>query len=105
MLASCRSRPPRSTSTAPVAAGRADLDAHLICVFDLLDTHARRTLPVNGREGDQLKAARTRLWQAADHLHAAYHAAPHPDRAVPGPDAFGTGLPEGAPELTICQRH
>ncbi|WP_369265891.1 DUF6238 family protein [Streptomyces harbinensis] len=44
-------------------------------------------------EGDHLRAARVRSWQAAEHLHAAFHAAPR------------KGSPEGVPELTVCQRH
>ncbi|WP_424921781.1 DUF6238 family protein [Streptomyces sp. wa1] len=46
------------------------------------------------------------MWQAAEHLHAAYHAAPRPDSGeIPAPEACQAGLPEGAPGLTICQRH
>ncbi|MDF3291883.1 DUF6238 family protein [Streptomyces silvisoli] len=93
----------------PLAASRTELDAlhaHVLSLHGLLDDHASRTTPVAAVEGDHLRAARTRLWLTAEHLHAAYHAAPH---ARSGPvlsrEACRTGLPEGAPELTICQRH
>ncbi|WP_326777076.1 DUF6238 family protein [Streptomyces sp. NBC_01445] len=94
---------------APVAASRTELDtlhAHVIALYELLDTHAVRTAQVADAEGDHLRACRIRLWQAAEHLHAAFHSAPHPgtDRLATH-DACRTRLPEGAPELTVCQRH
>lgn len=92
-----------------VAASRTELDslhAHLISLHGLLDTHTTRTTVVDQAEGDHLRAVRTRLWQAAEHLHAAYHAAPHPGTgSVPTREACRAGLPEGAPELSVCQRH
>lgn len=93
----------------PLVATRAELDAlhsHLVSLHGLLDAHTARTGALLPVEGDQLRAARIRIWQAADHLHAAYHAAPRPGTSeVPGREACQAGLPEGAPELTICQRH
>ena len=93
----------------PLVTSRAELDAlhaHLVSLHGLLDAHAARTGQLVPIEGDQLRAARTRIWQAADHIHAAYHAAPRPDSGeVPDREACQAGLPEGAPELTICQRH
>lgn len=93
----------------PLVTTRAELDAlhaHLVALHGLLDAHTVRTGQVVPAEGDHLHAARTRIWQAADHVHAAYHAAPRPDSGeVPDREACQTGLPEGAPELTICQRH
>ncbi|MEV6209557.1 DUF6238 family protein [Kitasatospora sp. NPDC051914] len=93
----------------PLVASRAELDslhAHLVSLHELLDAHTRRTSPLLPAEGDHLRAARTRLWQAADHLHAAYHSSPRPGSGdVPDRDACRTRLPEGAPELTICRRH
>ncbi|MGW4492350.1 DUF6238 family protein [Streptomyces sp. NPDC004376] len=93
----------------PLVTSRAELDtlhAHLVSLYGLLDAHALRTGHLIPAEGDHLRAARTRIWQAADHLHAAYHAAPRPDSGeVPDPEACRAALPEGAPELTICQRH
>ncbi|MCX5435547.1 DUF6238 family protein [Streptomyces sp. NBC_00063] len=94
---------------APVAASRTELDtlhAHVIALYGLLDAHTVRTAQVADAEGDHLKACRIRLWQAAEHLHAAFHAAPQPgpDRLATR-DACRTRLPEGAPELTVCQRH
>ncbi|WP_133910626.1 DUF6238 family protein [Streptomyces sp. NBC_00582] len=93
----------------PLVTTRAELDilhAHLVSLHGLLDAHAARTGRLTPIEGDQLSAARTRVWQAADHVHAAYHAAPRPGSGeVPDREACQAGLPEGAPELTICQRH
>ncbi|MFD7795627.1 DUF6238 family protein [Streptomyces sp. NPDC059759] len=93
----------------PLVTTRAELDAlhaHLVSLYGLLDAHTGRTGQLVAVEGDQLRTARTRIWQAAEHLHAAYHAAPRPDSGeIPAPEACQAGLPEGAPELTICQRH
>lgn len=93
----------------PLVASRTELDslhAHLVALHGLLDAHAQRTSPLLPGEGDHLKATRTRLWQAADHLHAAYHCAPRPGSGeIPPPEAFRARLPEGAPELSICRRH
>lgn len=93
----------------PLVTTRAELDAlhaHLVSLYGLFDAHAVRTGRLVPIEGDQLSAARTRIWQAADHVHAAYHAAPQPGSGeVPDREACQAGLPEGAPELTICQRH
>ncbi|MFJ3591942.1 DUF6238 family protein [Streptomyces sp. NPDC090231] len=93
----------------PLVTTRPELDAlhaHLVSLYELLDAHASRTGQLVPVEGDALRAARTRAWQAADHIHAAYHAAPRPDTGeVPEPEACRAALPEGAPELTVCQRH
>ncbi|MFF4835245.1 DUF6238 family protein [Streptomyces sp. NPDC001315] len=93
----------------PLVTTRAELDAlhaHLVSLHGLLDAHAARTGRLVPIEGDPLRAARTRIWQAANHVHTAYHAAPRPDSGeVPDREACQAGLPEGAPELTICQRH
>ncbi|MFF2819373.1 DUF6238 family protein [Kitasatospora cineracea] len=93
----------------PLVASRAELDClheHLISLHALLDAHAERTAPLLPADGHHLRAARTRLWQAADHLHAAYHSAPRTGSGeVPEPDACRARLPEGAPELTVCRRH
>ncbi|MFD9814904.1 DUF6238 family protein [Streptomyces sp. NPDC059080] len=93
----------------PLVTTRAELDAlhaHLIALHDVLDAHVTRTGQLIPAEGNQLRTARTRIWQAADHVHAAYHAAPRPDSCeLPAPEMCQAGLPEGAPELTICQRH
>ncbi|MEC4018268.1 DUF6238 family protein [Streptomyces sp. H27-D2] len=92
-----------------VAASRIELDAihaHLTALYGLLDTHTARTTPMAKPEGDHLRASRIRIWQAAEHLHAAYHAAPHPDTGrLSTRKARRARLPEGAPELTVCQRH
>ncbi|WP_059006615.1 DUF6238 family protein [Streptomyces specialis] len=84
---------------------RAELDAvhaHLVSLLRLLDAHATRAARLAPVEGDHLRAARARVWQAADHTHAAYHVAPRPASSKA---SARSGLPEGPPELTICQRH
>ncbi|MFE2864896.1 DUF6238 family protein [Embleya sp. NPDC059259] len=82
-----------------------DLHGHLIALHHLIDAHTTRTAPIADAEGDHLKAARTHLWQAAEQLHHAYHHAPHADGATPDRDVCRRRTPEGAPELTVCQRH
>ncbi|WP_435286436.1 DUF6238 family protein [Streptomyces bacillaris] len=93
----------------PLVASREELDAlhaHLVSLHGLLDAHTSRTGPLVPVEGDHLHGARTRIWQAADHTHSAYHASPRPGSGdLPTREACRPGLPEGAPELTICQRH
>ncbi|WP_148588775.1 DUF6238 family protein [Streptomyces sp. WAC01526] len=93
----------------PMAAHRTELDAlhaHLTALYGLLDAHTARTTPVAEAEGDHLRACRIRLWQAAEHLHDAFHSAPRPGTGrLPTREACRARLPEGAPELTICQRH
>ena len=88
---------------------RAELDAlhaHLVALHGLFDAHAVRVGQLVPVEGDHLRNARTRIWQAADHVHSAYHAAPRPGSGeISEPETCSVGLPEGAPELTICQRH
>lgn len=98
-----------SLPAGPVAASRTELDslhAHVIALYGLLDAYTSRTTPVVRAEGDHLRACRIRLWQAAEHLHAAYHAAPHTGSGrLPTREACRARLPEGAPVLTVCQRH
>ncbi|WP_411133032.1 DUF6238 family protein [Streptomyces sp. C10] len=95
--------------TGPVAAHRTEIDslhAHVIALYGLLDAHTARTTPVAEAEGDHLRACRIRLWQAAEHLHAAYHSAPHPGSGrLPSREASRARLADGAPDLTVCQRH
>ncbi|MFD7645102.1 DUF6238 family protein [Kitasatospora sp. NPDC059795] len=82
-----------------------DLHAHAVALLDLLDTATARTRPHAPAAGDHLHNARLRLWQVGDHLHGAYHATPRPDGTRPTRDACASRLPDGAPDLTICQRH
>ncbi|MGW4692416.1 DUF6238 family protein [Kitasatospora sp. YST-16] len=89
-------------------ASRTELDAlhaHCTALFRLVDTHTATTRPHQPAEADQLHAARVRLWQTADALHAAYHRAPRGDDRAPTREACALRLPEGAPDLGICQRH
>lgn len=91
------------------AADRAELDAlhaHLVSLHRLLDAHTVRTAPVAAAEADHLRAVRTRLWQAAEHLHAAFHTAPRPTTCrPPGAEAHRPGLREGPPWSAVCRRH
>jgi hypothetical protein len=83
---------------------RRELDAvhaHLAATY-LLAAHLR-----DRTDGDDqqpaalhLKAAGARLWQATDHLHAAYH---HTARLESCPDA--DEALDHTPPVTICQRH
>ncbi|MFI1825372.1 DUF6238 family protein [Streptomyces sp. NPDC020412] len=86
----------------PLAATRPELDAlhqHCLALYALLDAHTTRTTPVNQAEGEALKAARVRLWQAAEHLHAAWH-------RVPVTDADRLLTAGGCrPRLPVCGRH
>ncbi|MEU8924215.1 DUF6238 family protein [Kitasatospora sp. NPDC048545] len=87
---------------------RVELDAlhsHCTALFQLVDTHTTATRPNNPAEADQLHAARIRLWQSADALHSAYHRAPRADGRLPTREACALRLPEGAPDMVICQRH
>ncbi|PGH49680.1 DUF6238 family protein [Streptomyces sp. Ru87] len=94
---------------APVVADRADLDAlhaHVVALYGLLDAHTTRTTPVARAEGDHLRACRVRLWQAAEHLHTAFHAAPYSGSGrLPRQEECRSRLPGGAPDLTVCRRH
>ncbi|MFD7782235.1 DUF6238 family protein [Streptomyces nojiriensis] len=93
----------------PVAASRSELDGlhrHLLAVYALCDAHTTRAQPVARTEADHLRAARIRVWQAAEHLHAAFHAAPCADTGrIPSREACRARLPQGAPELGLCRRH
>ncbi|MFF2025073.1 DUF6238 family protein [Streptomyces sp. NPDC058171] len=86
----------------PLAATRPELDAlhqHCLALYALLDAHTTRTNPIDRAGGEVLKAARVRLWQAAEHLHAAWHRAPVTDT-----DRL---LVRGGcrPRLPVCGRH
>ncbi|GAA2267359.1 DUF6238 family protein [Kitasatospora cystarginea] len=94
------------TSDQPLT--REELDAlheHVVALHLLVDQATVRTRAHVATEGAHLHNGRIRLWQTAEHLHAAYHAAPRDDGRLPTREACGLRLPEGAPELTICQRH
>lgn len=97
-------------------AARSTLDqAHVVltAVHRLLEDHAAPTSPTAAGSPHalpHLRAARDLVWQAAEQIHRAYHHAPRngassATRVDPSADACHRGLPEGAPDLTICQRH
>ncbi|MFE2108013.1 DUF6238 family protein [Kitasatospora sp. NPDC059463] len=87
---------------------RAELDAlhaHCVALFALLDTHTGTARPHAPAEADHLHAARIRVWQTCEALHGAYHRAPRADGRRPTREACALRLPEGAPDMAICQRH
>ncbi|MFJ7278312.1 DUF6238 family protein [Kitasatospora sp. NPDC098663] len=94
------------TSDQPVS--RDELDAlheHVVALQRLVDQATARTRAHTAAAGDHLHNTRIRLWQSAEHLHFAYHTAPRADGRAPTREACALRLPEGAPDLTICQRH
>ncbi|MFD7552038.1 DUF6238 family protein [Streptomyces sp. NPDC059816] len=86
----------------PLAATRPELDAlhqHCLALYALLDAHTTRTNPIDRAGGEVLKAARVRLWQAAEHLHAAWH-------RTPATDADRLLTAGGCrPRVPVCGRH
>lgn len=83
---------------------RAELDslhAHLVSLHALLDVQVGHADALSTAAGRELAAARLRVWQAAERLHAAYHAAQRNDGSQPQPSR----PPSGMRQLTICQRH
>ncbi|MFJ9446767.1 DUF6238 family protein [Kitasatospora sp. NPDC101235] len=87
---------------------RAEIDAlheHVVALQLMIDHATVRTRAHAAAEGDHLHNARIRLWQTVEHLHDAYHAAPRTDGRTPSREACALRLPEGAPDLTVCQRH
>ncbi|MET9430002.1 DUF6238 family protein [Streptomyces sp. NPDC003036] len=78
------------------------LHAHLTTLHRLVDQLAEHTRPERPAAGRHLATAHTRLWQAAESVHAAFHLLPAP---VGDGDCHPERLPEGPPVLTICQRH
>ncbi|MGW2404063.1 DUF6238 family protein [Streptomyces sp. NPDC001739] len=102
--------PEASSSPLPDPASRAQLDAlhiHLTTLLALLDQLAVTTRRHQPGEGGHLAAARTRVWQATEHLHDAFHAAPPTTGTAPGSERCRPDktLESGPPYLTICQRH
>ncbi|GHE53893.1 DUF6238 family protein [Streptomyces cellulosae] len=90
--------------TGPLVADRAELDSlhgHFTALIRLLDAQTERSRGLVPGVARPLASARTRAWQVADLLHTAFHAVPHADNAT----GSRTGLPDGAPELSICRRH
>ncbi|OIV35958.1 hypothetical protein BIV57_18740 [Mangrovactinospora gilvigrisea] len=80
---------------------RTDLDAlHQILITCHTLTAASPRPPGNAC-ADHLAAARVRLFQAAEEVHRAFHAAERPPADRPG---CGGSHPEGRPALQICSR-
>ncbi|MFE6457765.1 DUF6238 family protein [Streptomyces cinereoruber] len=93
----------RSAPVEPVDRLHLDtLHAHLTALHRLADQLAGRTRPERPAAARHLAAAHTRLWQAADAVHAAFHLLP---AAAGDGECRPDRLPEGPPVLTICQRH
>ncbi|GJF32655.1 hypothetical protein KNE206_53550 [Kitasatospora sp. NE20-6] len=81
------------------------LHEHAVALQTLLDHATVRTRVHTPSAGDELHHARVRLWQATEHLHAAYHAAPRDSGRQPTREACALRHPDGVPGLTICRRH
>ncbi|GAA1159991.1 DUF6238 family protein [Streptomyces hebeiensis] len=101
---------PPTDATPSTPADRLHLDvlhAHLTALHQLLNRLAETTRPPHPAAGRHLATARTRLWQTATEVHAAFHLLPS---TTPADDAEASAchperLPDGPPVLTICQRH
>ncbi|MFC9131372.1 DUF6238 family protein [Streptomyces sp. NPDC057099] len=93
----------------PRPADRQHLDvlhAHLTALLHLLDQLAETTRPPHPAAGRLLAAAHTRLWQATNEVHSAFHLLPTDTAAdAEARTCRPDRLPEGPPVLTICQRH
>lgn len=90
-------------------ADRAHLDAlhaHLTALLQLMDRLAEASRPPHPAAGRHLASAHTRLWQATNEVHSAFHLLPNGTAAEAESSAcHPERLPEGPPVLTICQRH
>ncbi|MFG2924236.1 DUF6238 family protein [Streptomyces sp. NPDC048305] len=93
----------------PRLADRQHLDvlhAHLTALLHLLDRLAEATRPPRPAAGRLLATAHTRLWQATNDVHNAFHLLPADASADAEARACRPDhLPDGPPVLTICQRH
>ncbi|WP_058042204.1 DUF6238 family protein [Streptomyces roseifaciens] len=94
----------------PATRGHVDaLHAHLTALHTLLGRLTQQTRDERPAQSSHFAAARTRLWQAGEHLHDAFHQAPRTPAS--GPDAPQDDTceqdidPTGPPFLTICLRH
>ncbi len=102
----------RHGTTLAGAPARAELDplhAHLVTLHTLVDQLVERAR-ADGTPAHtaHLIATRTRLWQAAVHLHDAFHTARRPGSSLPDEDCpvqSGTSLLDPPAVLTLCQRH
>lgn len=90
-------------------ASRSELDAlhaHLVALHGLLDALAAYPSAVTRPQGDALRLAGVRVWQAADRIHAAYHVTPRQEPGESSTDKPPAVRPPGtAREPTICHRH
>ncbi|MEU7166622.1 DUF6238 family protein [Streptomyces morookaense] len=94
----------------PATRGHVDaLHAHLTALHALLGRLTEQTRDERPAQSGHFAAARTRLWQAGEHLHDAFHQAPHTpvsDSGAPQDETCEQDIaPTGPPFLTICLRH
>ncbi|MFI9202181.1 DUF6238 family protein [Streptomyces sp. NPDC053048] len=100
------------TTTSPDSDPRATrsevdaLHAHLTALHTLLSRLTEQTRAARPAQSSHLAAARTRLWQASEHLHEAFHQV---SRST-APDVVEEGIcrqdiDTGPPFVTICLRH
>ncbi|GAA0438178.1 DUF6238 family protein [Streptomyces luteireticuli] len=104
----------RTTTSPPGGrpATRAQVDAlhdHLTALHTLLGRLTQQTRDERPVQSSHFAATRTRLWQAGEHLHDAFHQAPRtpaPNPDAPQDDTCEQDInPTGPPFLTICLRH
>lgn len=103
----------RTTTSPPGGrpATRSHLDAlhaHLTALHTLLGRLAEQSRGERPAQSSHFAAARTRLWQAGEHLHDAFHQAPRtpaPDPDAPQDDTCHQDVNAGPPFVTICLRH
>lgn len=93
----------------PATRGHVDaLHAHLTSLHALLGQLTEQCRNERPAQSSHFAAARTRLWQASEHLHDAFHLAPHapaPDPGGPQDDTCHQDIDAGPPFVTICLRH
>ncbi|WP_338932718.1 DUF6238 family protein [Streptomyces netropsis] len=99
----------RTTDGRPATRGHVDaLHAHLTTLHTLLSRLTEQTRNERPTQSSHFEAARTRLWQAGEHLHHAFHQAPRtpaPDPDAPQDNTCHQDVDAGPPFVTICLRH
>ncbi|MEU1821325.1 DUF6238 family protein [Streptomyces abikoensis] len=93
----------------PATRGHVDaLHAHVTALHTLLGQLTEQCRNKRPAQRSNFAAARTRLWQAGEHLHDAFHQAPRapaPDQDAPQDDTCRQDIDAGPPFVTICLRH
>ncbi|MEU2868695.1 DUF6238 family protein [Streptomyces olivoreticuli] len=98
----------RTTDARPATRGHVDaLHAHLTALHTLLGQLTKQCQRERPAQSRHFAAARTRLWQAGEHLHDAFHQAPSTRAHTPNgqDDTCRQDVDAGPPFVTICLRH